>query len=448
MVATGASASAGPESLVINEIMASNVDEFISPAYNFDGWIELYNPTSDNITLAGLYLSDDKSNLTKWRIPTSIESIKPNAFRVIWFDSNDIEPTNAPFKLDVDGGALYLSDSSGKLLISQNYPKSIERVSYARTVDGGDAWGLTAMATPGSTNNNSSFAEQQLSAPVVDQPSQLYTGTLTINVEIPSGCILRYTTDGSLPTMDNGETSETGLFTISIQNASYRFRLYADGKLPSNVTTRSYLYKNRNYMLPVLSVVCDRDFLYDDFIGVMIRGRNGRPGNGQSTACNWNMNWERPVNFSYIDSQNEMVLNQDVDLEMCGGWSRAWTPHAFKLKGTKETGGNKHLPYPFFEQKPYIRNRTIQVRNGGNDTQCRFKDPALQYIMQSSGANIDCQSYQPVHEFINGRYIGVMNVREPNNKHYVYANYGWDDDEIDQFEMSSDGSSRCPHTLQ
>ena len=431
-------ATASPEQLVINEIMAANVDEFISPAFNFDGWMELYNPAAQNIPLAGLYLSDDKENLTKWCIPESVGSLPSKGFRVIWFDSNDIEPKNAPFKLDVDGGTIYLSDTSGKLLMSQTYPKSIERISYARTTDGGDSWGLTAMASPGTSNNRSTFAEQQLSAPVVDQPSQLYEGVLTINVGIPPGCTLRYTTDCSLPTMDNGETSLTGQFTIDSKNANYRFRLYADGLLPSNVTTRSYIYRDRPYMLPVLSVVSDRRFLYDDSIGVMQKGRNGRPGNGQSTPCNWNMNWERPVNFSYIDPQNEMVLNQDVDLEMCGGWSRAWSPHSFKLKGTKEMGGNKNLPYPFFEQKPFIRNRTIQVRNGGNDTQCRFKDAALQYIIETSGVNIDCQSYQPVHEFINGRYIGVMNVREPNNKHYVYANYGWDDDEIDQFEMSPD----------
>ena len=123
---------------------------------------------------------------------------------------------------------------------------------------------------------------------------------------------------------------------------------------------------------------------------------------------------------------------------MAGGWSRAWEPHSFKLKGDKELGGNKNLDHPFFSAKPYIRNRTLQIRNGGNDNNCRIKDAALQTIIQTSGIDIDLQSYQPIHEFINGKYIGVLNMREPNNKHYVYANYGWDDDEIDQFEMSPD----------
>lgn len=424
-------------SLVINEIMAANVDEFVSPAFNFDGWIELYNTSSSPISLGGLFVSDNKSNLSMWRMPTNIGIVPPKGFKTIWFESNDISQINAPFKLDTDGGEIYISDESGHIIAQAQYPEAMERVSYARKTDGSEEWGFAVAATPGKTNNGMTFAATQLDAPVVDLPSQLFVGPLSVNVKIPAGCTLRYTTDGTLPTMQNGRTSNSGQFSVS-QTTNYRFRLFANGNLPSRVTTRSYIYASQDYTLPVLSVVSDPRFLYDDSLGVMVRGVNGRPGNGQSGKCNWNMAWDRPVNFSYLDKEGEMVINQDVNLEMCGGWSRAWSPHAFKLKGSKELGGDKNLLYPFFEDKPYIRNRTLQVRNGGNDNVHRFKDPALQYIVQSSGIDIDCQSYQPVHEFINGQYIGVLNVREPNNKHFVYANYGWDEDEIEQFEMSPD----------
>lgn len=423
--------------LVINEIMASNVDEFVSPAFNFDGWLELYNPTDKPVKLSGLYLSDNASNLKQWHMPSGVGVVPAHGYKVIWLGSNDVSPLCAPFDLDVDGGTIFLSDEDGKQILSQSYPQAYERVSYARTKDGGSEWNFSGTPSPGKSNANGNFASSQLAAPVVDLPSQLFTGQLTVNVAIPAGCTLRYTTDGSLPTMTKGSTSQTGQFKV-LGSINYRFRLFADGMLPSQVTTRSFIYKDTEYPLPIVSVVADPKFLYSDSLGVLVRGVNGRPGNGQSAKCNWNMAWDRPVNFSYLTPEGEMVLNQDVNLEMCGGWSRAWSPHAFKLKGSKEFGGNKNLPYPFFDEKPYIRNRTLQVRNGGNDTNCRIKDPALQHIVQSSGIDIDCQGYQPVHEFINGQYIGVLNVREPNNKHYVYANYGWDDDEIDQFEMSPD----------
>ena len=425
------------ESLIINEIMASNVDEYLSPAFNFDGWMELYNPTDKAVGLEGLRLSDPANGEGPWTMPEGMGIVPAKGFRVVWFDSNDIVPANAPFKLDTDGGTIVIADESGEEIAREQYPASKERVSYARTTDGTGDWTLTAKATPGASNNGIQTAVIQLSAPVVSEPSKLFSGQLNVQVDIPEGATLYYTVNGTLPTPANGKKSATGRFTVSATTV-YRFRLYADNRLPSPVTTRSYILRDKNYTLPVIAVATDPDFLYSEAYGVFVKGPNGRPGNGQSEKCNWNMNWERPVNFSYLTADGEMVLNQDVNLEMCGGWSRAWTPHAFKLKGNKELGGDKNLGYPFFDQKPYIRNRTLQIRNGGNDTQCRFKDPSLQYIVGTSGVNVDYQSYQPTHEFINGQYIGVLNMREPNNKHYVYANYGWDDDAIDQFEMSPD----------
>ena len=432
------------KSLVVNELMPSNIDQYVSPAYNFDGWAELYNPTDKAVSLAKIYLSDDRSDLKKWQAPQSLGILPAKSFRVIWFDSNELCGENAPFKLDVDGGSLFISDPDGKLISQTDYPASLERVSYARTTDGGSEWGLTDAPTPELSNSGTTYKAMQLGAPEPDQPSQLFSGTLTVTVAIPAGATLRYTTDGTLPTLTNGATSTSGTFSVSA-TTNYRFRLFADDYLASRVTSRSYISNDRDYTLPILSIVSDPDFLYDDSLGVMVKGVNGRAGNGQDAPCNWNMDWERPVNFSYIGTDGQMLHNQDVNLEMCGGWSRAYTPHSVKLKGNKELGGNKNLNYPFFDQKPYIRNRTLQVRNGGNDNYCRFIDPCLQYLIQTSGIDIDCQSYQPVHEFINGEYIGVLNMREPNNKHYVYANFGWDDDEIEQFEMSPDSGyvQRC-----
>lgn len=425
-------------SLVINEIMASNVDEYISPAFNFDGWVELYNPGNRAVELGGVVVSDPADPGNTWAMPQTAGVVPAKGFKVVWYDSNIGNPNNAPFKLDTDGGTVIFSTPGGQEIARQTYPASLERISYGRQGDGSGDWGLCAEATPGSSNSTVTQATQ-IEPPVVDTDSRLFTSPLNVHVDIPEGCTLHYTTDGRLPSPGVGEVSTTGDFTVG-DTRCYRFRLFSNdnSRLPSRVITRSYIYKDRDYYLPVISVVSDPRFLYDPEIGVMTTGPNGRPGNGRDDLCNWNMDWERPVNFSFLDAEGRMVLNQDVNLEMCGGWSRGFTPHSFKLKGNKELGGDKNLQYPFFEQKPFIRNRTLQIRNGGNDNSCRFKDPALQYIVETSGVGLDCQSYQPVHEFINGEYIGVLNMREPNNKHYVYANYGWDDDQIDQFEMSPD----------
>ena len=333
-------------SLIINEIMSANVDQYFSPTVNFDGWVELYNPSDTEVTLTGCYFSDDAADLTKWKAPAGMGTIPAGGYKVVWFDNNLLKNTNVPFKLDTDGGTLYISAPDGTLLASEEYPEAIDRTSYARTTDGGNDWSFTAQPTLGTSNANTTYATQQVDMPEVSLSDQLFSGTLKVDVPIPAGCTLRYTTDGTLPTTINGLTSQDGHFTVR-NTTCYRFRLFADNQLPSRPVTRSYIRRDKNYTGHVVSVVADPDFLYGNEHGVMVRGTNGKPGNGQSSKCNWNMDWERPVNFAFIlPGGHNTVLNQDVNLEMCGGWSRAWEPHSFKLKGNKELSGDKNLKYP------------------------------------------------------------------------------------------------------
>ncbi len=424
--------------IAINEIQTANIDRFIDPSFNYGGWIELYNTTDTPINLNYMYVSDDETNLTKHNIGLR-GTLPAKGYHVLWFDHyhHTYAPAQIDFKLDFDGGTIYLSDSQGNLIASQTYPVAVPRTSYARVTDGTKDWGLTTEPTPGKSNATSNFATERLMAPVVDKDACLFTDPFTVSVQIPAGATLRYTTDGTTPTLTNGSTSSDGRFAVN-STTTYRFCLFQEGKLPSQVITRSYLYKDRDYTLPVISVVTDPINLYDDSLGVYVKGVNGRTGNGQSSPCNWNMDWDRPVNFEYITPDGGMVVNQEVDFAMCGGWSRAFSPHSFKLKAGKIYEGLNSIDYPFFADKPYLKHKTLQIRNGGNDTDCRIKDAALQTIVHSSGLDVDGQSVQPVMHFINGEYKGMLNMREPNNKHFAYANWGIDTDEMDQFEMSPD----------
>lgn len=424
---------------LINEIMVANVEQLMGPTWNFDAWMELYNQTDEEYDLAGLYVSDDISNLRKWRAPDNIGTIAPRGYKLIWFDNNDILATNVSFKLEPEGGIIYISDRNGRILSRASYPESIERTSYARLSDGAEDWAFTAIPTPGSTNTASVFAYGQLAMPDISPGSCLFEKGLRITPDIPDGCEMYYTTDGSLPTKDNGKRVTTKYIIIN-KTSTLRFRLFKDGFLPSPVTTRSYLLKDRDYQLPIVSVVSDPRFLYDDSIGIYVRGVNGKPGIGQYVKTNWNMDWDRPVNMSYITQDGEMAENKDVDMKIVGGWSRGAKMKSFKLKGNKEYGGDRNYHYQFFKAKPFLRSRTLHMRNGGNDEKARLKDPALASIIQCSGIDLDVQSYWPVHHFINGQYMGLINMREPSNKHFVYANFGWGSDDIDAFEINCDSA--------
>ena len=436
--------------LVINEIQTTNIDQFIDPSFNYGGWVELYNPSDISVNLGGMIVSDDMGH--SFQCPLGFGIIRPGEFKNLWFDHNSSGNQYSseaykqmPFKLQYEGGVIHISNSEGEEIMSQSYPPAIQRTSYARTEDGGDTWMLTGTPSPEASNSGSVFASVQLPMPVINRDAHVYSSPFSFKVTIPTGATLRYTTDGTTPTLDNGETSTTGSFRVSDGTQIYRFRLFRDGYLPSSVATRTFIYKDRDYYLPIVSVVTDARNLYDDVIGCYTTGTNGIPGEGVGYNTNRNRSWERPVNFEYIVPDAEtagayrMALNQECDFEVCGGWSRNFLrPEAsFRLKGNKYYLGQNFLPYPFFSEKPYIKNKTIVIRNGGNNGDSRIWDAGIHNCIIKSGFNLDCQAWQPAHIFINGEYKFMFNVREPNNKNHGYANYGIDTDEMDQFEINS-----------
>ena len=431
-------ASAQSSSIVINEICPSNIDQWVDLSFNYGGWIELYNPTSTTVYVTGWYLSDDPNKLKKAQI-TQTNYVPANGYCTLWFDHySKWSKKTIDMKLDCDGGTLYLSDSSGKLITSLEYPEAISRCSWARTADGGATWNYCAAPTPSKTNVGSKFANERLDEPEVNVESKVFSGgTINLQVTVPDGCTLRYTTDGSAPTEKNGYVSQTGVFSTSVTR-TFRFRLFKDGYLPSRVVSRTFIRDSRGIDLPILSITGTQANFYGDSLGIFVKGVNGRAGNGQSSKCNWNMDWERPSVFEYFTANGELLFAQEAGIERCGGWSRAWSPASFKIKANKRYEGEQYLLYPFFDEKPYLKHKTLQIRNGGNDNGCRVKDAILQRIVATSGIDIDYQAYQPIAHFVNGVWKGAINLREPNNKHFVYSNYGYKEDEIDQFEMSPD----------
>ena len=425
--------------LIITEVCVANIDQTIDYSNNYGSWVELYNPTSANVSLDGWYISNDSEELTKHRL-SGYGVLKPGCYECIFFDHNAADgeygqdaAMQVRFKLNRNGGVIYLSKNGVDVDLSITYPESVPRCSYARVSIWADEWQYCGVPTPGLPNAGH-YAQDRLSIPEVDCDSRLFTSQFDVHVQIPAGTTLRYTTDGSTPTLWDGHTSPDGLFTIS-KNTVLRLRLFADDKLPSSVVTRTYIYKDRNYYLPIVAVTTDPHNLYDDMIGCYVNGKNGITGRGSTGKSNLNMDWERPVNFEYLTPDGKMVINQETSFEVAGGYSRHFQPASFKVQAKKLYDGNGHFAYPVFTNKPYQEYKQLLIRNGGNNNRTdggpRIKDAITQQVLTTSGFYVDAQEYQPVHVFINGKYLAMMNVREPNNRFHGAANYGYDDDEMD-----------------
>ena len=452
---TVSEAGGSPRVLKISEIQVANVDMFLDPSFNYGSWIELYNPSTRSVALEGLLVGTNDGQPMQ-RLTRAHGYVPAGGYKVLWFEHATDGNTQLDLELDMDGGSVSLYNSSGTILTTQSYPPAISRTSY--TLAAG-TWAITSQPTPGyapaaDDDMLDPTAAQRLPQPAATHGSQLFTTPFTMSVDVPEGATLRYTTDGSTPTMQRGMTSADGLFDIS-QTTTLRLRLFKAGLLPSAVTTLTYIYSDRSYTLPILSVVSQPDHFYSDTIGVMVSGCNGIGGSGINYPCNWNQDWDRPVAVNYIPSPSPVngtggaardgatdtvsptaPFSTEASLSRFGGWSRAWYPYNFKLKAQAQYEGRKFMEYPFFPLKSYNKHKVLQLRNGGNDLLCRIRDAALQHIILTSGLHLDCQDMRPVHSFINGQYQGMLNLREPSNKHFAYANYGIDTDSLDQLELT------------
>ena len=105
-----------------------------------------------------------------------------------------------PFKLNTEGGQIFLSEDGRKPFLTIDYPTAIARCSWAKKDLSHDDWGYNGDPTPEDANNAETFAEFRMNAPEVDTDSHLFTNPFDVKVDIPVGATLRYTTDGTTPT--------------------------------------------------------------------------------------------------------------------------------------------------------------------------------------------------------------------------------------------------------
>ena len=453
---SAAAMSGAGHSLKFTEVCVANIDQTIDFSCNYGSWVELCNDGETDVSLDGWYISDDAANLTKHRL-SGYGVLKPGEYRAIFFGHNAADGVYGPdasrqvrFKLNRKGGSLFLSENGTKADLSLSYPPSIPRCSYARVHLQADEWQHQGLPTPGEANA-SLFASEQLPPPEVSCDSRLFTEAFDVRADIPAGATLRYTSDGSTPTLTNGQTSTDGRFHISATTV-LRLRLFAPDMLPSGIVTRTYIYKDRDYYLPIVAITTDPRNLYDGMIGCYVDGQNGTQGRGAAGKSNLNMDWERPVNFELLTADGRMAVNQEASFEVAGGWSRHFKPASFKLQARKLYDGKGNFGHNLFRRKPHNEYKQLLIRNGGNNNRTyggpRIMDAVTQQVLTSSSFYVDAQEYQPAHVFVNGRYLAMMNIREPTGRFHGAANYGYDDDEMDAFEYSSGGYHQKGGTRQ
>lgn len=191
--------------VVISEFVADNASGLADEDGAFSDWIELFNPTASPVNLLGYFLTDDKSEPTRWPLPAMV--LAPGAHRVVFASGKDRrDPAGAlhtDFRLNKSGGYLALVGPGPVVLQAFDpYPSQRENVSFG--ILGGDLMTGQSMGvpTPGALNDDTP-------APPTPVRFSRSSGTfaapfaLSLSNDAP-GAVIRYTLNGSTPTATNG----------------------------------------------------------------------------------------------------------------------------------------------------------------------------------------------------------------------------------------------------
>ena len=416
--------------LVINELMQSNIDCVMDDINEFpDSWVELYNSGTTAVNLNSFSISDENDPKTAWTLPN--KTINPGAYILVYCDKEETG-LHTPFRLESGkGGAVYLF-SNGTLIdqVEGLKKQPAPNIAYGRKTDGSDSWGYMAEPTPGASNCGET-CKDILGAPVFSVNGKVMKDGQPFSLELSlpegsEGAEIRYTTDGSEPT----RTSNLYQKPISISNTTVvKAKLFLDGKLSPRATAQSYIFFPRDITLPVISVSTDKKYFYDSKIGIYV------DGNYQSGKKNYEFDWRRPINIEFFfEPEQESQINQLCESRIMGGATRGNARKSLAIYANKRFG-EKRLKYEFFpDDRPGITDfKSIALRNAGNDFDYLFQRDAIIQLNTARHCDIDFQAYRPAIFYLNGEYMGMLNIRERSNEDNIYTNYDGLED-LDMFE--------------
>ncbi|MHC4499262.1 MAG: FN3 associated domain-containing protein, partial [Planctomycetota bacterium] len=149
-------------------------------------------------------------------------------------------PLHVEFKLDGGGEEIGLFDTDGNTLVdSIVFDDQVADVSYGRSPDASDTWRFMGFPTPEAQNNAGYLGRVADTEFSHDRGFYVDDFNVTIVCDTP-GATIRYTIDGSAPTVGHGN----GYFVaVPITGTTcLRAVAYKAGYLSSNVDTQTYIF--------------------------------------------------------------------------------------------------------------------------------------------------------------------------------------------------------------
>jgi hypothetical protein len=245
----------------------------------------------------------------------------------------------------------------------------------------------------------------------------------TVTLSATEDATIYYTIDGSRPS--SGAMRYRAPIVVKTVNV-IRAVAYKNGKR-SETVTQSY-FCDREYTLPIISIVTNPENLWDYSTGIYVKGCCADTIEPYIGANFWR-DWEKHANIEMYETDGELCFNQGVGINLFGGFSRMLPQKSLAIFA-REKYGEKRIKYPIFPERDIKKYKSFIIRNSGGDfRRTHFRDAFMTQLAAPTGVAI--QAYHPAIVFLNGEYWGIQNLREKISEHYLKSNFGVDKDNVD-----------------
>ena len=453
--------------------MAVNSTSLADEDGDYSDWIELHNASQRSVDLAGFFLTDSPEDLTKWRFPA--HDLPSDEYLVVFASSKDRvgAELHTNFKIDRDGEPLLLIDRDGVTVLDEVHAVAFERsnVSYGRSGSGPREFGFFADPTPASANG---IALHRIVPSVTSNVEHgFFTDTFLVSLSSSSAEVsIRYTTDGSTPTLSSPEYQVP--LTVN-ETTILRAVAFAPNQLPSDVMTQTYVFlsdvirqspqnerpdeswpePNRlvtkgafiDYgmdpqivddpryadeifsalmSIPTISLVTDLKHLFDSKTGIYANPS----GSGRT--------WERPVSMELIHADGTAGFQIDAGMRIRGSSSANlnFPKHGFRFFFRSQYG-DPVLKYPLFgnegvDEFVRIDLRTSQSwawQNGSTRNNLMNREVFYRDTQRDLGQPYTRSRYY--HLYLNGQYWGLYQSEERPDATYAVSYFGGEREDYD-----------------
>lgn len=383
--------------LAISEVMSSNNRYLLQRDGEYHDWVELKNVSEDVVDLSEYAISDSGSDLLLFPLPQ--KKLKPGE-KVIIICSGNTELTgtyiHAPFTLNRDECWVYVTHMENGI---SDYLRvsGVPLMGSAGRVENQTGVFYFTAPTPGAENVGG--ATEVTADPFIETPDGIYNDVTDVSVVLSGEGQIYYTLDGSEPTMYSALYTEPLVLT---HTTVVRAKSYSEGKLPSGVTTASYII-NENHTLPVISIAAKPTELF---------GSDG-------IYTNYTRDWEIPCNMTLFEDEAGFSIN--CGLELYGHTGLMMDKKSFKVN-FRGCYGESELNYPVYgEDGPFLYD-ALCLRAGQDYPQAIFRDELFTSLCRDMGDAVLAQRHKFCILYVNGEYFGIYSMKEAFNEMFYAQN--------------------------